>query len=304
MATDRLLDFPVVDAHFHLWDRAANPYPWLAEDSPRPTLGDHRPLMRSFSLSDHRREIGRFLDVAGGVHVEAGCADPAAETRWIADLASSADISIVHVARVDLTDERAPDLIAELTDEPIVRGVRMRLNADPKIAGRAGIADEPLFRHNFQAVADSDLVFELSIFPSQCEEGGRLAADFPQTWFVLNHLGWPRIGEGLDDFDGWRRAMGHLARHSNIAVKLSMLWPIDRGWCREIVEPFIAKTIDLFGIDRVLFGSNYPIEAAIGETEHQLTTLLDCLDQLTRPECEAIFRLNAARIFGLSLPEQ
>lgn len=301
MATDRLLDFPVVDAHFHLWDRAANPYPWLAEDSPRPALGDHRPLMRSFGLSDHRREIGRFLDVAGGIHVEAGCADPVAETRWIADAASSAGMPLAHVARVDLTDEQAPKRIAELSDEPIVRGVRMRLNADPRIAGRAGIADEPLFRCNFRAVADSALVFELSIFPSQYEEGGRLARDFPGTWFILNHLGWPRIAEGLDDFDTWRRAMGHLARHPNIAVKLSMLWPIDRGWRRNIVEPFIAETVDLFGTDRVLFGSNYPIEAVIGETEHQLSTVIDCLRDLTKPELEAVFRLNAARIFDLSL---
>lgn len=301
MAVDRLLDFPVVDAHFHLWDRAANPYPWLAEDSPRPTLGDHRPLMRSFGLSDHRREIGRFLDVAGGIHVEAGCADPVAETRWIADVASSAGMPLAHVARVDLTDEQAPKRIADLSDESTVRGIRMRLNADPKIAGRAGIADEPLFRHNFQAVADSGLVFELSIFPSQHEEGGCLAADFPQTWFVLNHLGWPRIAEGLDDFDTWRRAMGYLARQPNIAVKLSMLWPIDRGWRRDIVKPFIAETIDLFGADRVLFGSNFPIEAVVGETEHQLTTLVDCLGSLTAPELEAVFRLNASRIFDLSL---
>ena len=301
MVTDRLLDCPVVDAHFHLWDRSANPYPWLAEDSPRPTLGDHRPLMRSFSLSDHRREIGRFLDVVGGIHVEAGCADPAAETRWIAGMASSAGMPLVHVARVDLTDERAAKRIAGLKDEPVVRGVRMRLNADPKIAGRAGIADEPLFRRNFQAIADSGLVFELSIFPSQYEEGGRLARDFPQTRFVLNHLGWPRIAEGLDDFDSWRRAMAHLSRQPNIAVKLSMLWPIDRGWRREIVGPFIAETIDLFGAGRVLFGSNYPIEAVIGETEHQLTTLINCLDRLTKPEREAVFRLNAARLFDLSL---
>ena len=301
MVTGKLLDIPVVDAHFHLWDRSANPYPWLAEDSPRPTLGDHRPLMRSFGLSDHRREIGRFLDVAGGIHVEAGCADPVAETRWIADVASSAGMPLAHVARVDLIDEQAPKRIAELSDEPIVRGIRMRLNADPKIAGRAGIADEPLFRRNFRAVADSGLVFELSIFPSQSEEGGRLAADFPQTCFVLNHLGWPRIVEGLDDFDTWRRAMARLARHSNIAVKLSMLWPIDRGWRRNIVEPFIAETVDLFGTDRVLFGSNYPIEAVIGETEHQLSTVIDCLRDLTKPELEAVFRLNAARIFDLSL---
>lgn len=302
MATGKLLDFPVVDAHFHLWDRSANPYPWLAEDSARPALGDHRPLMRSFGLSDHRREIGRFLDVVGGVHVEAGCADPTAEARWIADVASSAGMPLVHVARVDLTQPQAQTDLAVLKREPIVRGVRMRLNADPRIAGRAGIADEPLFRRNFQAVADSGLVFELSIFPSQREEGGRLAADFPQTRFVLNHLGWPRIAEGWDDFDSWRLAMGHLAHHANITVKLSMLWPIDRGWRRDLVEPFIAETIDLFGTDRVLFGSNYPIEAAIGDTEHQLTTLVDCLAQFTNPEREAIFRLNAARVFGLSLP--
>lgn len=302
MPVTRLLDFPVIDAHFHLWDRTANSYPWLAEDSPRPALGDHRPLMRNITLADHRAAIGRLLDIAGGVHVEANCADPAGEADWFAGVAAAAAFPLVHVARVEMTRLDAAEAIAAMARRPCVRGIRMRLNADPRIAARGGIADEPAFRQAFAVLAEHGLLFELSLLPPQAEEGDRLARAFPDTALVLNHLGWPRIAEGLDDFDGWRAAMRRLAGCANITVKLSMLFPIDRAWRQEVIRPFVEETLTIFGSDRVMWGSNYPIESVMGPAERQLTALLDCLSGLDQAALEAVFRRNAARVFAIDLP--
>lgn len=303
MSATRLLDFPVVDAHFHLWDRAANGYPWLAPGSPRPALGDHAALMRSFTLADHRADVGAWLDVVAGVHVEAGCADPLAESRWVAGRCAAAGFPAVHVARVDLTAPDAGPRVDALAAVPGVRGVRMRLNADPRIAGRAGIADEPVFRQGFAAVARHGLSFALSLYPPQAGEGVRLARDFPETAFVVDHLGWPRIGEGLDTAEDWRRAMTAFAACPNVTLKLSMLWPIDRAWRRAAIEPFVLEALSVFGPDRVMFGSNYPVETVMGETGDQLATLVDILGGVGRAGLEAVFRGTAARVFGLALPE-
>lgn len=295
----RLLDFPVIDAHLHWWSRVANPYPWLAEGSPRPALGDHRPLMRELRASQWREDVGSLLEVVGGVHVEAGCADPLAEARWVAEEGARAGLAVVHVARVDLLRADAPERIAELAALPHVRGVRMRLNADPRIAGRAGIADEPAFRRGFATLARHPLLFELSIFPGQAQEGVRLARTFPGTPIVLNHLGWPRIAEGLDTRGGWWAAMRALAACPSITVKLSMLFPIDRGWRTDAIRPFVLETLGLFGPERVMWGSNWPIETVMGRPGDQLAALLAVLEGLDRPALEAIFRATAARVFRL-----
>ncbi|MEQ9814110.1 MAG: amidohydrolase family protein [Azospirillaceae bacterium] len=296
-----LLGFPVVDAHFHLWRRGENPYPWLADDSPAPALGDHRPLMRDFTLANHRSEIGRLVDLAGGVHVEAGCADPAAETAWIERVAAAAGFPLVHVARVDMTADDAGPSIRDLAQHDVVRGFRMRLNADPKIAGRGGIADEPDFRRAFAVLAETGRLFELSLYPPQAGEGERLARDFPDTALVLNHLGWPRIAAGHDSFAEWRDYMRRLAACPNVTVKLSMLFPIDRDWRTDAIRPFVEETLALFGAGRVMWGSNYPVETVMGAAEAQLTALLDCLDVLSDGELQAVFRTTAARVFALPI---
>jgi predicted TIM-barrel fold metal-dependent hydrolase len=294
-----LLDLPVVDAHLHWWDRTANPYPWLAPGSPRPALGDHRALMRDRRAADWLEEIGVLLPVVAGVHVEAGCADPLAEARWVAEEAARAGLPVVHVARVDLTRADARERIAELAALDHVRGLRMRLNADPRIAGRAGIADEPAFREGFAELARHGLLFELSIFPPQAAEGVRLARDFPGVPIVLNHLGWPRIEEGLDDRAGWRAAMAALAACPGLTVKLSMLFPIDRAWRAEVIRPFVLETLELFGPERVMWGSNWPIETVMGAARDQLLALVGILGGLDRGALEAIFRTTAARVYRL-----
>jgi predicted TIM-barrel fold metal-dependent hydrolase len=296
----RLLAFPVVDAHLHWWDREACSYPWLSRGSPEPALGDHRALMRNFGFAEYSREIGRWLDVAAGVHVEAGCADALGEARWVAGEAERHRFPLAHVARVDLTRDDAEMEIERLAGLELTRGLRMRLNADPRIAGRSGIADEPVFRRHFGALAGKGLLFELSIYPPQAEEGVRLARDFPDTHIVLNHLGWPRFGEGLDSFESWRAAMRRLASCPNLTVKLSMLWPIERAWQVEVIRPFVLETMALFGPARVMFGSNFPIETVMGSTEHQLAALLTILRDLSRVELEGVFRTNAERVFSLS----
>jgi predicted TIM-barrel fold metal-dependent hydrolase len=297
-----LLDFPVVDAHFHWWSREANSYPWLAPGSARPALGDHRPLMRNFTFEDYMRDVGSWVDVRGGVHVEAGCADPVGESIWIGQESERHHFPLVHVARVDLTHPEAADRVFTLAQMPHVRGVRMRLNADPRIAGRSGIADEPDFRRGFKAVAERRLIFELSIFPPQAQEGVGLAHDFPETGIVLNHLGWPRIAEGIDTFRSWKESMTALAACPNVSVKLSMLWPIDRSWRRDVIRPYVLEALAQFGTGRVMFGSNYPIELVMGSTEEQLTNLVDILRELSRYELQQVFRSNALRVFALDLP--
>ncbi|MCF6327402.1 MAG: amidohydrolase family protein [Devosiaceae bacterium] len=294
-----LLDYPVIDGHFHWWNRSYNRYAWLAPDSARPVLGDHRSLMRNFEYGDYVREVGSFLNLVGGVHIEAGCDHPKKETDWVLSQSSKHNFEVVHIARVDLTGDSAALEIEELSKIWRVRGFRMRLNADTRISSRSGISGVFNVRKNIAAIDKQKKLFELSIFSTQADEGVSLAREFPGMTFVLNHIGWPRIADGTDNFEDWRRSLQKLAACPNVFVKLSMLWPVDKLWRVEKIRPFVLETILMFGTDRVIFGSNYPIESVFGSFKAQLTNLLEAMHTLPDIDMQKIFRENAARVYDL-----
>ena len=93
-------------------------------------------------------------------------------------------------------------------------------------------------------------------------EAAALARAFPDTLIVLNHTGLPadRSPEGLH---GWREAMATLAAEPNVAVKISGLGVPGRPWTAESNREVVLRAIDLFGVDRAMFASNFPVDGLV-----------------------------------------
>lgn len=293
-----LLDFPVVDGHFHLWQPGRLLYPWLSPDAPPPSFGSADAIRHEIGLEDYRLAMAPAVDIRGGVHVEAGCADPMAETAWVTSQAMPGFV-LGHVVQIDMMNESAAGFVNEALTDPFVRGFRMRLNADRRINPGGVAADAARYTPAFAAMEAAGTVFDLSIFPGQAAEAARLAARWPGLTFVLNHLGWPRIETGQDSFSNWRSMIRTLAKHRNVAIKLSMLWPIDRAWRADRLRPFVLEAIESFGPERTIWGSNFPIETIFGKPGEQIAVLLEILNEVDGAALEDIFRRSACRIYGI-----
>ncbi|MFC7705406.1 amidohydrolase family protein [Plastorhodobacter daqingensis] len=298
MSGGRLLAFPVADSHFHLWDPEMLPYPWLSADARPPSFGDTGALRRPFARKDYLAAFDGVLDLCAGVHVEAGCADPLGEAQWVSTQAR-ADFVIGHVAQIDLRAKGGEELARWEGRVPPV-GFRMRLNADRAINASGEPPDSDHFTSVLAMLNARRAVFDLSIFPEQGDAAARLAARWPEIRFVLNHLGWPRIASGRDSFATWRNMMRQLSVVPNVVVKVSMLWPIDPAWRPEIIRPFLREALELFGPERLAWGSNFPIETCFGTIEHQLESLLEVLCDLPGPALEQIFRITTCQTYGLA----
>ena len=124
---------------------------------------------------------------------------------------------------------------------------------------------------------------------------------FPDTQIVLNHTGLPadRSAEGLR---GWQEAMATLAAEPNVAVKISGLGVPGRPWTSESNREIVLRTLDLFGVDRAMFASNFPVDGLVAPFGTIYDGFRAIVRDLPEPDRRKLFCDNAVRIYRLDVP--
>jgi predicted TIM-barrel fold metal-dependent hydrolase len=206
------------------------------------------------------------------------------------------------VAQAWLDSPDAPEVLAKQAAFPLVRSVRHkpRSAARPEDArrGAPGSMDCPKWREGFARLARHGLHFDLQTPWWHLDAAAELARDFPSTTIILNHTGLPadRSPEGLA---GWRGAMQMLAREPNVAVKISGLGVPRQRWTAELQGPVVRDAIAIFGAERAMFASNYPVDS-LGATFDQIFgSFLEITQDLPEPVRRRLFHDNATHIYRL-----
>lgn len=246
----------VLDSHLHLWDPEILTYTWL--EGPLAFLFGDR------EISDARVALAT-TEKSVFVQAETVADDYLDEVRWVANLASQAGVvGIVGGIRLDRGAGTVADLEA-LIEEPLVVGVRHNLQGEPD-----GLAVSAAFVTGAREVAARGLTFDACVRASQLPDIARLAAAVPELRLVLDHLGKPAVGTAaapLAPTVEWARDLAELARHPNAFCKLSGL-PGEAGgdWSAKQLEPFLDVAADAFGVERLMWGSDWPV-SVIGPAE-------------------------------------
>jgi predicted TIM-barrel fold metal-dependent hydrolase len=300
---------PIVDAHHHLWDIGMDRHPWL-----RPTqgtvraLGDLAPIRHSYLVDDYRRDAAN-QNIVAAVHIEAGwdrSDDPLAEIRWLETLDKSSGVAVRYVGFANLSAPDAVVTIDRLADVRRCVGVRQMLSWHPtqpakSFAERAGVADEPAFRRGVGLLAQRDMLLELMLYPYQAEEVARLAEDFPDQLFVINHCGSP-IDRDAEGMARWKQGLSLLGRRQNVSIKISALTAYDPSPTLESLREVGIHCIDSFGVERSMFGSDFPV----GRLWTTFDAIFDGFKAIVRDfsgdEQRALFYANASRIYRLDQP--
>lgn len=292
----------IIDAHQHFWDIDKNYLPWLRDEPPIPfRYGDYSSLKRNYLPADYRRDAGRF-EVIGSVFVETEWdpRDPVGETKWVSALAAREGLPSVMVAQAWLDRADAETVLAAHGANPLVRGIRHK----PKAAKAPGLVEEgapgsmgdPAWRRGFAMLKPNGLSFDLQTPWWHLKEARALADDFGDTTIVLNHTGLPsdRSSDGLA---GWRAALKTLAGAANADIKISGIGIPGRPWTVTDNRPVVLDAIDIFGPQRVMFASNFPVDSLVATFE----TIFSGFDEITAGFSEieraAMFRDNARRIY-------
>ena len=300
----RSVPLRVIDPHQHFWDLGANYYPWLMDEPPIPfRYGDYEGLRRSYLPADYRADWGT-VTVEKSVHVEAEWdrTRPVEETLWLERLATREGLPTACVAWARLDAPEAREVIAAHAASPLVRGVRCKPAAaarpDEAVRGAPGSMDDPAFREGYAILAEHGLSFDLQTPWWHLDAAADLARDFPATTIVLNHAGLPsdRSEAGLA---AWRRAMERLAAEPNAAVKISGLGRPGLPWTLEANGPVVRDAVAIFGADRAMFASNYPVDKLAGGFEVIWRGFAAAVAERPARERAALLRENALRIYRI-----
>ncbi|RFP85849.1 amidohydrolase [Rhodobacteraceae bacterium 63075] len=287
-----------IDAHHHLWDLGEVHYPWLMARGQARFFGDPAPIQRDYLLSEFRAEAGAE-GVTASVHIQVGAEDAMAEARWVQSVAEGApDWPLPQVVFCDLT---APDLATRLDDFqslPTVRGVRQIIGRAPgedAASGTNALLDDPAFAEGLREAGQRGLSFDLQLIPELMEKTARVLEQAPDTRIALCHAGSPhdRSARGITDWADKLRALSALPQ---VTCKLSGLGMFENGWTGESIRPIVAEVLGQFGADRVMFGSNFPVDKLTSD----YATLAGAYRALIPETAQGrVFRDTAAAFYGL-----
>ncbi len=298
------MTFPIIDCHQHFWRLGQGNYPWLEQTDPPPhRYGPVAPLLADYLPADYRRDAAGF-EIAGTVHMEAewNPADPLGESRWLHDLAEAEGLpsAIIGQAWFDRDDIAA--VLAGHGAYPLVRGVRQKPAAtaspDRFQPGLPGSMADPGWRRGYALLAQHGLHYELQTRYWHLGEAAALARDFPDVPIILNHAGVPE-DRGETGLAAWREALEELAAEPNVSVKISGIGEAGHAWSFERQETVMRDVIRIFGVERVMLASNFPVDRLVGSFATIFDGFLKITEDLTNGDRRKLFHDNAARTYQL-----
>ena len=292
---------PIIDAHHHFWELGHGRYPWLEAHVIPFRYGDYSALRKSYLLDQFKAEHGRHR-VLKSVHMEAewNPADPVGETRWLHALHDQTGWPHAMVGQIWFDREDVAEVLAGHASFPLVRSVRQKPKATPTAdefeAGLPGSMADPVFRSGYAQLERHGLHYDLQTPWWHLGEAADLAADFPDTLIILNHCGMPsdRAPDALSD---WREAVGRFADRPNTAVKISGFGVPGQAWTPELQSGIVRDLIRLFGPDRCMMASNFPVDSLCASYDEIFAGLKTITSDLPASLRHDLFYGTADRVY-------
>ncbi|KTR07593.1 hypothetical protein NS365_03190 [Aureimonas ureilytica] len=280
---------PIIDTHVHLYDPARLDYPWLASVPA---------IQGAFLMPEFDRARGAIA-VEGIVFAEVDAApgQELDEARFVDELANEDNRirGIIASAPVERGAAVAEDL-ERLAAIGRVKAVRRLIqgHADP------AYCLTPAFVEGVREVGKAGFAFDICIYHHQLASATELVRRCPDMQFVLDHIAKPPIAAG--GREPWASEMRALAELPNITVKISgVVTEADHAnWRPDEIRPYVDHTIECFGFERVMFGSDWPVVNLASSYQAWVEMLDGFLAGVSDTDLRRFYRENALKTYALA----
>lgn len=278
--------FPVLDTHHHFWRPARGDYHWMP--------ADHPVLAKDYMPEDLEPSL-RKAGVSKTILVQAAATE--AETEFLLEIAGECDFVVGVCGWLDMERADFPQRLARFTENPYFKSFRPMLQDidDPAWILR------PQVMKNLAHVAQTGVIFEVLTKPAQLPHAITAIRQTPGLRAVVNHISKPPIASG--EMSPWADQIAEFADMPDIFCKISgLVTEADHDrWRPADISPYVSHVIEVFGQDRIMFGSDWPVAllATSGYGE-----IVNTLRSITAPLLDTeghrkLFHDNGARFYGV-----
>jgi len=275
----------MIDSHQHFWQLGRFDYPWMSSD-----LGV---LYRDYLPADLAPIIARN-GITNTVLVQAS--NSVAESRWLLELADANSFIAGVVGWVDLAGVQIDAQLDEVCAHPKFKGVRHLVESE----SHDDWLVQPHVLSGLKKLSARGLSYDLLVHTRHLQYVPQVAERCPDLNLVIDHLAKPPIAR--NEFKDWSEALKSVARIPNIHCKLSGLvteanWS---SWQTNDLRPYVDHAFELFGADRMMFGSDYPVCLLASSYDRVLASFQELLGGLSDSDRDKIFGQNATRFYRLN----
>ncbi len=274
-----------IDAHHHLWNYDPVEYDWV-DDAMAVLKKDF--LIRDLEKTLHQNGFSSSVAVQARQSIE--------ETLWLLALAEQTDLIKGVVGWIDLRSDTLAKQLDELSQHKKLVGFRHVIQGESDPA----FMQNPDFIRGLKMLADRDYRYDLLIFAHQLSAAAEMLEQVPNLHVVIDHIAKPDI-KSRSDFDTWQQGMAVLAHNTNCYCKLSgMVTEADWGnWQTSDFQPYMKTVWDLFGQDRIMFGSDWPVCLVAAEYQEVKELVLDFVTTQNPQANSLVLGENAQRFYQL-----
>jgi predicted TIM-barrel fold metal-dependent hydrolase len=291
----------IVDAHHHVW--RYSDLPWLSGEPVPRIFGEYSAIRRDYPIDEYLEDI-QSANVSKSIYVQTNWPTARAvdEVAWVQSIADDHGYPHGIVGFADLGSPQAEQVLTRQCQYRNFRGVRQQLHWHEKeqfrFAPQPALMNDPDWRRGFSLLSKLGLLFELQVFTSQMPDAARLVGDFPETIIVLEHAGM------LEDYSpeswkAWRQGLKLMAHFPNVYTKLSGLNTFVHRCSVNLMQAIVHAALEIFGPQRCMFGSNFPIEKIWTDYQTLFSTFTSTLEGWTNEERAAVLGGTASRIYRL-----
>lgn len=273
-----------VDAHHHFWRYNPAEYDWIS---------DEMSVIQKDYLPGHLIEQLQSAQFDGSVVVQAR--QTAEETRWLLELAREHRVIKGVVGWIDLLAPDLRDMLDEYKTETKLKGFRHVLEGEPD--------PDFMLQENFclgvQTLAEYGYSYDLLVRSDQLPQTASLVRQLPPMRLVVDHIAKPDIKR--QEWHEWSEGLSYLASFDHVHCKISgMVTEADwYKWKPTDFEPYLEHVFQVFGPERVMFGSDWPVCQVAGNYQQVYTLVSDFVRRRYPTHEVAIFGSNAVAFYGL-----
>jgi L-fuconolactonase len=273
----------IIDSHQHFWKYNPVRDAWITDDM--------KILQRDF-LPEDLLPVLKKNEVAGCVAVQADQSEE--ETLFLLELADKNDFIKGVVGWIDLRAADIEDKLSHFSSYKKLKGFRHIVQGEP-----SGFLSDRSFINGVRKLAQHNFTYDLLIYHHQLEEALAFLQYVRDVKIVVDHLAKPSIRTG--EKTHWELNMAAVASFQNVSCKISgmvteAIWD---NWTRDTFTSYLDELFEMFGTERLMYGSDWPVCLLAASYESQLDIVQSYVKDHSAEEKSNVMGRNAMRFYNL-----